>query len=198
MKSLSEIKSALNQPLDGSYVEQRSDGRGGQLDYIPAWYAIAKANDVFGADGWDRETVNWEVVTEEENRKGTMFAEVVATVKVCVRASDTSRWITREGSGQGRGFSDERVGDALKTAESDAMKRALMTFGNPFGLPLYTGNGDLSIDLPHFTGEQKQELRRYVADMDVDKSELASVFQQAEDEGLSVEETKALFDDLVE
>jgi len=48
--------------------------------------------------------------------------------------------LVREGSGAGHGI-DVDLGQAhesaLKEAETDAMKRALMTFGNPFGLALY-------------------------------------------------------------
>ena len=48
--------------------------------------------------------------------------------------------LIREGSGAGHGI-DVDLGQAhesaLKEAETDAMKRALMTFGNPFGLALY-------------------------------------------------------------
>jgi Rad52/22 family double-strand break repair protein len=48
--------------------------------------------------------------------------------------------IVREGhgSGEGRGVSPGEVHDiALKAAETDATKRALATFGKPFGLELY-------------------------------------------------------------
>ena len=51
--------------------------------------------------------------------------------------------IIREGhgSGEGRGASPGEVHDtALKAAETDATKRALATFGKPFGLALY-GSG---------------------------------------------------------
>jgi hypothetical protein len=48
--------------------------------------------------------------------------------------------VARDGSGAGHGI-DVDLGQAhesaLKEAETDAMKRALMTFGNPFGLALY-------------------------------------------------------------
>ena len=46
----------------------------------------------------------------------------------------------REGCGAGHGILKdlgEAHESALKEAETDAMKRALMTFGNPFGLALY-------------------------------------------------------------
>ena len=62
----------------------------------------------------------------------------VCRVRVTVRAGDTV--VIREGTGAGHGI-DADLGQAhesaVKEAESDAMKRALMQFGNPFGLALY-------------------------------------------------------------
>jgi hypothetical protein len=52
--------------------------------------------------------------------------------------------IIREGhgTGEGKGVSAGEVHDiALKAAETDATKRALATFGKPFGLALYRGGG---------------------------------------------------------
>lgn len=48
--------------------------------------------------------------------------------------------ISREGTGHGSGQQADlydAIESAAKEAESDAMKRAMMTFGNPFGLALY-------------------------------------------------------------
>ncbi len=62
----------------------------------------------------------------------------VARVRVKVRAGDHE--ICREGCGSGHGRGNtpgEAHQSALKEAETDAMKRALTTFGNPFGLALY-------------------------------------------------------------
>jgi hypothetical protein len=62
-----------------------------------------------------------------------------ARVRVTVTAGGLTP-LVREGSGAGHGI-DVDLGQAhesaLKEAETDAMKRALMTFGNPFGLALY-------------------------------------------------------------
>jgi hypothetical protein len=62
-----------------------------------------------------------------------------ARVRITVTAGGRPPLI-REGSGAGHGI-DGDLGQAhesaLKEAETDAMKRALMTFGNPFGLALY-------------------------------------------------------------
>jgi hypothetical protein len=57
---------------------------------------------------------------------------------VKVRAGDAE--ICREGCGSGHGVGltpGEAHESAIKEAETDAMKRALSTFGNPFGLALY-------------------------------------------------------------
>ena len=65
-------------------------------------------------------------------------AAYTAKVRVSVRAGDIT--IVREGSGTGEGKAPtpgQAHELALKGAETDATKRALATFGNPFGLALY-------------------------------------------------------------
>ena len=72
-----------------------------------------------------------------ENR-GSFLAIYIAKVRITVHADGAT--IVREGhgSGEGRGTSPGEVHDtALKAAETDATKRALATFGRPFGLELY-------------------------------------------------------------
>src|SRR4029079_16656364 len=76
-------------------------------------------------------------VLTRENR-GTFLAIYVAKVRITVHADGVT--IVREGhgTGEGRGNSPGEVHDtALKAAETDATKRALATFGKPFGLELY-------------------------------------------------------------
>ena len=58
------------------------------------------------------------------------------------------RPLSREGhgSGEGRGTSPGEVHDiALKAAETDGTKRALATFGKPFGLELYRKDKDVAL-----------------------------------------------------
>jgi hypothetical protein len=63
----------------------------------------------------------------------------IARVRITVNAG-AQGWLIREGTGAGHGI-DVDLGlaheSAIKEAETDAMKRALVTFGNPFGLALY-------------------------------------------------------------
>ena len=134
---------ALAAPLDRANVRQREQGRG-KVAYVEGWFAVAEANRIFGFDGWQRQTVAVRCVAQAErligrDQKPGWGVTYTARVRVTVTAGGLPPLI-REGSGAGHGI-DVDLGQAhesaLKEAETDAMKRALMTFGNPFGLALY-------------------------------------------------------------
>ena len=127
---------ALRRSLNSRHVRTR-EANGRELTYIEGWYAISEANRIFGFDGWNRETVEPRCVLTRENR-GSFLAVYTAKVRITVHADGAT--IVREGhgSGEGRGTSPGEVHDiALKAAETDGTKRALATFGKPFGLALY-------------------------------------------------------------
>ena len=116
-----EQKQLLAAPLQKVHVKSRSGGGGRSLSYIEGWHAIAEANRIFGFDGWSCETIHMECVKE---------SPITYIARVRVRAGG----VTREGWGGDNGKDHE---NAVKSAETDAIKRALRTFGNQFGLPLY-------------------------------------------------------------
>ena len=129
---------ALDAPLDKSNVKSREQG-GRKLSYVEAWHAIAEANRIFGFDGWARETV---LLTETNRDLVDLKSYKQWRVGYIAKVRITAGGVTREGTGFGSGMSKpealgEAIESAVKEAESDAMKRALMTFGNPFGLALY-------------------------------------------------------------
>lgn len=133
-----EQNASLSAPLDRSVVAEREQG-GKKLSYIEAWHAIAEANRIFGFDGWNRETVDLRQLGVPREVNGKMRVGYSAKVRITVM-TPTGSLIVREGCGFGSGIDrdeDQAHESALKEAESDAMKRALMTFGNPFGLALY-------------------------------------------------------------
>jgi DNA recombination protein Rad52 len=134
----SQINNALSAPLDRAVVKERSQSNR-TFSYIEGWYAIAEANRIFGFDGWHRETVDVRLVNERPRKIGRDGRDgwaVSYVVRVRVIVGD----VIRDGMGSGHGI-DADCGlaheSAIKEAETDAMKRALMTFGNPFGLALY-------------------------------------------------------------
>ena len=85
----------------------------------------------------NRETVETRCVLARENR-GAFLAVYTAKVRIAVHANSSTTIREGHGTGEGRGTSPGDVHDiALKAAETDATKRALATFGKPFGLALY-------------------------------------------------------------
>jgi DNA repair and recombination protein RAD52 len=127
-----ETKKALSAPMDKKNVSQRPGPNGKKLNYIEAWFALDEANRIFGFDGWSSETVTMQCVTTEP---------VSYISKVRVTCDD----VTREGWGAGHGTGKtegEKHESAVKEAESDARKRALMTFGKPLGLACYDTSGE--------------------------------------------------------
>ncbi len=127
---------ALRRNLDSRVVRTR-EANGRQLSYLEGWYVISEANRIFGFDGWSRETLESRCVLARENR-GTFLAIYIARVRITVQSAGVTVIREGHGSGEGRGTSPAEVHDiALKAAETDATKRALATFGKPFGLELY-------------------------------------------------------------
>lgn len=131
-------KAALAAPLSSKLVKSRKQG-GREVSYIEGWKAIEEANRIFGFDGWTRETVEIKCAAEGERsigQNGGTGYGVTYIAKVRIMVGN----VCREGFGAGHGI-DRDLGQAhesaIKEAETDAMKRALMTFGNPFGLALY-------------------------------------------------------------
>lgn len=133
---------ALKDTLNAKHVKQRAQS-GRNLSYIEGWWAIAEANRIFGFDAWNRELFRLEQGAEpklgkDKNGNDQWRANYIATVRITVWADE--QMIVRDGTGYGSGI-DRDLGSAIesavKEAETDAMKRALMTFGNPFGLALY-------------------------------------------------------------
>jgi Rad52/22 family double-strand break repair protein len=126
----------LRAKLDAKHVKSRQ-ANGADLHYVEGWHVIAEANRIFGYDAWDRRTLVSNCVWS--GATGAYHAAAyTAKVRVSVRAGDIT--IVREGSGTGEGKASTpgQAHDlALKGAETDATKRALATFGNPFGLALY-------------------------------------------------------------
>lgn len=126
----------LARALERRHIRERqADGR--SLHYLEGWHVISEANRIFGFDAWDRETISSQCVWQKQ--VGYRFsASYLIRVRISVRAGDTI--VIREGLGSGEAVSPT-AGQAhelaSKAAETDATKRALSTFGNPFGLSLY-------------------------------------------------------------
>jgi Rad52/22 family double-strand break repair protein len=135
--SVKQVRALKRNPNHRDIRSRQVNGR--ELSYIEGWYAISQANRIFGFDGWNRETIESRSVLTREHR-GAYLAVYIARVRVTVQADGAAVVREGHGTGEGHGTSPGEVHDiALKAAETDATKRALATFGKPFGLELYRG-----------------------------------------------------------
>lgn len=123
-----EQKKALEAKLDASVVKPPPKGKYGS--YIEGWHAIAEANRIFGHDGWSYRVDR----LEKTGETGYMAL-------VTVEAGGVSRQDIGHGQGHQKNQGDATE-SAIKEAVTDGLKRALRTFGNPFGLALYDKSGE--------------------------------------------------------
>jgi DNA recombination protein Rad52 len=113
------------------------ESAGTPIAYVEGWHVIAEANRIFGFENWDRQTQTPECLWSETQR-GQTVCFYSAKVRITVRSGDSTTLREGIGTGLGRSPQAELAHEmAVKAAETDATKRALATFGNPFGLALY-------------------------------------------------------------
>lgn len=179
------VKAELEKPLAAANVKSRSQS-GRTLSYVEGWHVIAEANRIFGFDGWHRETIEMREVRPPELVKSGAGKETwrvgfVAKVRVTVGE------VIREGTGFGAGALPdlgEAYESAIKEAETDAMKRAFITFGNPFGLALYDKT---QANVDHSTGPSPvlEALMANIPTTSLVDAKAWKAKQKAEIEGLS-------------
>lgn len=163
-----ELKAELNKPLDTANVRERPKG-GVQLAYIEGWHVIAEANRVFGYDAWVRETIYCKEVSRIEYKDSANKDKIKVGYEAKVRISISNiamGHIFREGTGHGSQVAQDlfdAIEGAAKEAETDAMKRAFMTFGNIFGLALYDKERRNVEDVRAVTEREERELKKIQA-----------------------------------
>lgn len=134
---ITEIETKLKAKLDPAHVKSREQGSS-KVQYIEGWHAIQTTNEIFGHLDWSRETPVLREVCRYENKNGNHVVGYEA--KVVVTIETAGKKVIREGTGYGSGIAKDlfsAIESAGKEAETDAMKRAMMTLGNPLGLALY-------------------------------------------------------------
>jgi DNA recombination protein Rad52 len=138
MTDWASISKELRKPLDSRNVKPPKKF-GPKGSYIEAWHAQDEANRIFTHGGWSQEIMQSECVMQSEREIG-QNKDPGWGVTYTARVRITVDGVVREDFGAGHGY-DRDLGlaheSAIKEAVSDAMKRALKSFGYPFGLALY-------------------------------------------------------------
>lgn len=132
------VTAELSKKLDPAHVKP-AKSFGPKGDYIEGWHAMAEANRIFGFGGWSYQVIECACVFQGardigKDKKPGFGVTYTARVQVTVSG------VIRDDFGAGHGY-DVDCGlaheSAIKEAVTDALKRALRSFGNPFGLALY-------------------------------------------------------------
>lgn len=129
----------LSYELDSSRIKTREKGNI-SLSYIEGHDVIETANRIFGYGNWSYTITKLEQVSQEQNHNQNVVICYKAVVRVIACDISHTKEIEREdvgfGSGVAKTLSDAHEG-AAKEAVTDALKRAMRTFGNQFGNSLY-------------------------------------------------------------
>lgn len=146
----------LLKPLNESRVAKRGQA-GRQLSYLEAWDVKAHLIRIFGFGGWSADVLESNLAFEDKNEKGQWNVGYKVVLRLSIPALDCTYTEAAVGSASlpQRGEAHDM---AIKTAESDALKRAAINLGTQFGLSLYN-NGSmrdvvvqtLDVDVPAST-----------------------------------------------
>ena len=135
------VTDQLKAPLDPAAIKPPPQGKYGE--YVDGLHVIREANRIFGFNGWSYTVERLErthFAEVELQGKDGPYTQLRCSYLCAVRVNVDG--VIREGLAVGVGNGKpENAGDvvesAVKEAETDALKRALRTFGNTFGLALY-------------------------------------------------------------
>ena len=130
----------LLKPLNDTRVAKRGQA-GRQLSYLEAWDVKAHLIRIFGFGGWSADVLESSLAFEDKNEKGQWNVGYRVVLRLSIPALDCTYTEAAVGSATlpQRGEAHDM---AIKTAESDALKRAAINLGTQFGLSLYN-NGSL-------------------------------------------------------
>ncbi|KAK0284174.1 DNA repair protein rad52 [Friedmanniomyces endolithicus] len=134
---IATLQSRLEKQLGPEYISTRPGAGGGKVHYLAAEKVINLANEVFGFNGWSSSIQNVQIdFVDEHAENGKITLGLSTIVRVTLRDGTFHEDI---GYGhiencKGKAAAFEK---AKKEAATDALKRALRTFGNVLGNCLY-------------------------------------------------------------
>lgn len=141
-RSLNERQYAqLLAPLNEKRVAKRSGGGGKALSYLEAWDVKAHLIRIFGFGAWSADVIDTALAYEEQTDKGNWSVGYRVVLRLTIHPLSCTYTEAAVGSAM-LGQRGEAHDMAIKTAESDALKRAAINLGTQFGLSLYD-NGSL-------------------------------------------------------
>ncbi len=148
----------LKYEIEPSRIKSRSKGNI-NLSYLEGFDLIETANKIFGHGNWSYNITSLDQVSQETNSNQNIVICYKAVVKLTVYSLDHSKYITKEDVGFGTGIAktlaDAHEGGA-KESVTDAIKRAMRSFGNQFGNSLYDKSRNHQAQSPSSPQIQRQ------------------------------------------
>lgn len=124
----------LIKPINPDRISQRKGGGGKSLSYIEVWDVKAHLTRIFGFGGWSWNVTEAEFVFEDKGEKSwTVAYRALGTLTI----HDLGVSFSEAAVGSAMGSRADAHDNAIKNAESDAIKRAAINLGDQFGLSLY-------------------------------------------------------------
>lgn len=181
----------LMKPLNRGRIAKRSQG-GKQLSYLESWDVRAHLIRVFGFGNFDIELLDYGFVDRRDYKHSDGvkdMTEVIWRARVQLTLRDTdgqtlARYVEAAvGSASGPvNMLGEHHDNAVKTAESDALKRCAINLGSQFGLSLYDGGATYEVvkgtlvkpegvTEPEITEEQVKVLKESLGAVEVEQPE---------------------------
>jgi len=131
---------ALSEPLDPTRVSKTREGS----SHLEAWDVRATLSRIFGHAEWSSDLIDLHMVYEENTQpdkdEPRWRCGYRATVRITIAATGATYTEAAFGGTIGtmpNSKRDDAHDTAIKTAESQAFKRAAMNLGTAFGLSLY-------------------------------------------------------------
>ena len=183
-KQIKALMSHLNQ---GRIASRSQSGR--SLSYLEAWDVKATLIRVFGFGGFSAEVTHTQILKFEDNvakssGSGTNFrVTALCTVKLTLHSPPVQNEDGSWDLGQDVVYSESAVSSqsnpdpgeaadfAVKTAESDALKRAATYLGTQFGLSLYDKGSTQDVVRVLLHPGQAEQLERVRAESEAQHSE---------------------------
>ena len=148
----------LLKPIDPSRVSK--DGKG--FSHVEAWDIRRTMNRIFGFGNWSADVTTMELISEREvtQRNGKTGWNVVYRARCCLRIGDDSMFGTSYTEWAAGDATNPTLADAhdqaIKTAESQALKRCAVNLGDQFGLSLYR-NGSTQATVEDVIGREHKD-----------------------------------------
>ena len=148
----------LLKPIEPSRVSK--DGKG--FSHVEAWDIRRTMNKIFGFGNWSSDVIGMELISEREvqGKDGKGRWNVIYRAQCALVIGDVMRGAASYTEWAAGDATNPTLADAhdqaIKTAESQALKRCAVNLGDQFGLSLYN-NGSVQATVGEFVGQTHRD-----------------------------------------